>query len=115
MDEPIRRIIREELRSVQGNNFREAPRPQFNSRGDFGRANRTTNGQIICHNCKRVGHHFRNCRSPNYRQSDYRQNGFRSNDQRQNDPRIPNTQHNPRAGFVRSSGRPFQRDNSQSN
>ena len=128
----IRRIIREELRSM--GNFPSGqpapPRLQFNARGDFGRSNRTTNGQIICHNCKRVGHHFRNCRLPNFRQNGLRQNGFRQNDFRSNNfrardprtndyrpdnPRIPATQHNSEGGRVRFSGHPFPRDNRQSN
>lgn len=74
----IRKIIQEELRNFnqvsrpyQSNHYTQRPfyrqntaRPaMFNARGDFGyRDSRTTTGQIICHNCKRVGHHFRNCR-----------------------------------------------------
>jgi len=104
-DDNLRRIIREELRSL-GSNPREQPPPRsyFNNRGNFGRDNnRTVNGEIICHNCKRVGHHFRTCRLPTFRP---------------NDPRIPRPNfeaNGARGNFVRSPSRAMQYNSNSSN
>lgn len=93
-DDSIRRIIREELRSLPNSSPRrnnDDSRPYFNNRGDFGRANRTTTGHVICYNCKRVGHHARNCRLPRAHQDDARIPAARN--------------YNSREGQVRSSAR----------
>ena len=66
----LRQIIREELRSF--NSARSRPQYQFNDRGTFGRSTRTTNGDVICSYCKRVGHSYRNCRARNNQRNDFR-------------------------------------------
>ena len=90
----IRRIIRQELRNIQG----PSSRPNaFNARPNFDRGNRTTTGQVVCRRCGRVGHFARNC----YAQG--------------NDPRIPRNFHQTNAPTfaARSQSRPQFRPNQQ--
>ena len=70
----LRSIIREELRSFTNqnrnrNNFRgqRFPRSNYHQRNNYrvvfgSRDSRTTNGNIICHNCNRVDHYASQCR-----------------------------------------------------
>ena len=98
-DQDIRRIIREEMRRAQNtprqNTFNS--RPIYNARGDLnGRNVRTTNGQVICNRCGRVGHYARNCYSQRI------------------DPRIPRSQPSSGPPFaVRSQNRTQDRTNFQ--
>ena len=72
-------------------------------------------GQIICHNCNRVGHHFRNCQYTNFRQNDYRRSNHRQNDYQQNfrsndyRPNTYNSQQsfNPRENFRPNNPGPY--------
>ena len=84
----LRRIIQEELRSMEPNSYNSRPYQNYNSRqydndyhqynsyssrpmyrDDFGR-NRTSKN-IVCFNCQRKGHHYKTCRAAPRQLDDY--------------------------------------------